>query len=268
MVESVLSQDEIVEPEYMEEIFKRIERFPLQFLKELNIVYQDCKNVPNIFSWFNRFDQLTKGLQKGNVTYRQVEDHIFELKIINYLLKSFPGCQITYEPKGVHREGKDCDLEINYQDKRYLLEVKCFHPEWKKTAIPKQHIARNNEVIMDGEMYHMYQATRGHLLDVTRHMEQKLENYKGEFISALAVPDGFHLNIEDFRDFVFIYRIGKPRPDDPLGPMTMYNLGEPFKGTIDQFWTFPFPQDSFALTTKKEVRVVAPLKSLDKNLEI
>src|SRR3990172_1378999 len=252
----------------MEEIFKRIERFHSQFLEELGAVYRDCKNVINISSWFNRLDQLTSVLERGDGTYRQVEDHVFELKIINYLLKSFPGCVITYEPKGVSWDGKDCDFEINYQDKCYLVEVKCFHPEWKKATIPEQHIAENNEVVMDGESYHTYQATRGHLLDVTRHTEQKLENYDGEFISVLAVPDGFHLNIEDFRDFVFIYRNGQPRPDDPLGPMTMHNLGSPFKGTIDQFWAFPFPQESFSLETDKEATVVASLMHHDKKLEL
>lgn len=252
----------------MEEIFKRVERFHSQFLEELDAVYQGCQNVMNISSWFNRFDQLTSALERGGGTYRQVEDHIFELKVIHYLLMSFPGCVITYEPKGVSPDGKNCDLEINYQDKRYLVEVKCFHPEWKKAGIPEQHIAENNTVVMDGESCHTYQATRGHLLDVTRHTEQKLENYDGEFISVLAVPDGFHLNIEDFRDFVFIYRNGYPRPDDPLGPMTMHNLGNPFKGTIDQFWAFPFPQEGFSLETDKEATVVSPLMHHDTNLEL
>lgn len=250
----------------MEEIFKRVERFHSQFLEELYVVYRDCKNVTNISSWFNRLDQLTNALEKGDGTYRQVEDHISELKIISFLLKSFPDCIITYEPKGVSQDGKNCDLEINYQGKRYLVEVKCFHPEWKKTKIPKQHIADHNEVIMDGESYHTYQATRGHLIDVTRHTEQKLENYNGEFISVLAVPDGFHLNVEDFRDFVFIYRNNKPRPDDPLGPMTMNNLKDPFAGTIDQFWAFPFPQESFSIETNKEATIVAPLMHHDKKL--
>ena len=67
---------------------------------------------------------------------------------------------------------------------------------------------------------------------------------------------------------MFIYRNGQPRPDDPLGPMTMHNLGSPFKGTIDQFWAFPFPQESFSLETDKEATVVASLMHHDKKLEL
>ena len=99
-------------------------------------------------------------------------------------------------------------------------------------------------------------------------MEEKLENYDGDFISVMAVPDGFHLNIEDYRDFVFIYRNGQPRPDDPLGPMTMHNLGNPFKGIISQFWAFPFPQESFSLKTNLQATVVAPLMHHHKKVEL
>ena len=252
----------------MEEIFRRVERFHSKFIEELEAAYSACQRVTNIFSWFNRLDELTKALEKGDGTYRQVEDHIFELKIANYLLNSFPSCAIEYEPRGVRHNGKNCDLEITYKGIRYLLEVKCFHPERKKATIPTQHIAENNNLIMDGESYHTYQATRGHLLDVTRHAEQKLENYDNPFTSVLAVPDGFHLNIEDLRDFVFIYRHGKPRADDPLGPMTMHNLRQPFKGTIDQFWALPFPQESFSLKPNCQATVVAPLKQDDTKVEL
>lgn len=249
-------------------IFKRVERFHSQFLEELETAYNDCKHVINMSSWFDRLDELTKALDRGSGTYRQVEDHIFELKIANYLLQSFPGCVMTYEPIGLRYEGKNCDLEILYGGVRYLVEVKCFHPEWKEAKIPTQHIAENNEVIMDGESYHTYQATRGHLLDVTQHTEGKLENYDRPFVSVLAVPDGFYLNIEDFRDFVFLYRHKRPRADDPLGPMTRHNLGQSFQGTIDQFWVFPFPQQSFSMKPDSHATVVAPLKHQDTEVEL
>ena len=252
----------------MEEIFKRVERFHSEFLNELGIAYQDCSGVNNISSWFTRLDQLTDSLERKETTYRQVEDHFFELKVINYILKSFSGSQITYEPSGLKPGGMNCDFEINYEDKRYLVEVKCFHPERKKTTIPEQHIAENNQIIMDGESYHTYQATRGHLIEATRHTEAKLKNYDGDFISVLAVPDGFHLNLEDFRDFVFIYQHGLARHDDPLEPMTLHNMGEPFKGTINQFWVFPFYQESFLLESDRVATVVAPFKYHDKEVKL
>lgn len=252
----------------MEEIFKRVERFHTQFLDELETVYKDCADVKNIQVWYNRLDQLSAALERGDGTYRQIEDHIFELKVINYLLNNYPDSKMTYEPKGKNANGKDCDLEVEYDGKRYLVEFKSFHPEWKSTPIPQEYIAENNNVIMDGKSYHSYQATRGHLIDVTYHTEEKLENYDGDFISVLALPDGFHLSIEDLRDFVFIYRNGASRPDDPLGPMTLHNLKQPFKKSINQFWAIPIPQDSFSLKADKEVMVVKPLMHEDEKLEL
>jgi hypothetical protein len=116
---------------------------------------------------------------------------------------------------------------------------------------------------MDERSYHSYQATRGHLMDVIYQAEEKIKNYDGEFISVLAVPEGFYVHIEELRDFVFIYRHGKLRPDDPLGNMTMHNMKRPFEKTINQFWAFPLPQTSFALENDKVVTIVAPLASQD-----
>jgi hypothetical protein len=55
---------------------------------------------------------------------------------MNYLFKSFPHCEINYEPKGVVQDGKDCDLEIKYQGKRYLVEMKSFHPMGTTSECP------------------------------------------------------------------------------------------------------------------------------------
>lgn len=252
----------------MKEIFERVNRFHAQFLEELQDVYTKCSCIYQIHAWYDRLDQLTNALQKGNSTYRQIEDHIFELKLINLLRNSFPECEIVYEPKGKNPNGKNCDLEVIYKGRRYLVEIKSFHPDWKKAEIPNQHIAENNFVAMDGESYHSYQAVRGHIIDVAFQTEEKLSNYEGDFVSVLAVPDGFHLRIEDFRDFVFIYRNNKPRPDDPLGKMTMYNLKKRFDGTIKQFWSIPIPQDTFQIHPDRKPFIVAPLKVDDQVLQL
>jgi hypothetical protein len=69
----------------MEEIFKRVKRFPKNFLEELETAFVSCASVSNIGSWYKKLDQLTCAIEKGTGTYRQAEDHIFELKVINYL---------------------------------------------------------------------------------------------------------------------------------------------------------------------------------------
>ncbi len=252
----------------MEEILKRIDRFDPEFLDEIQTAYLSCEKAVGITAWLNRMDQVTQALKQGKATYRQVEDHVFELKLINYLLKLSPGCKLTYEPKGISNIGKNCDIEITLNGLRYLVEAKCFHPEWKKAEIPQDYIAKNNRLFMDGESYHTYQATRGHLIEATQHTEQKIKNYDGDFISVLAVPVGFHLSIEDLRDFIFIYRNGQPRSDDPLGLMTMHNMLGPFERTIAQFWAFPFPQQSFSIESNKSTKVLAPLKSNDRSIEL
>lgn len=252
----------------MQEIFKRVGRFHTHFLEELETVFNRCSSVSNVNIWYKKLDQLTRALEDEVGTYRQVEDHIFELKVINYLRNNFLRCKITYEPKGKKSQGKNCDVEVFYKDKRYLIEIKCFHPENKKQPIPQKYIAKNNVVIMDEGSYHSYQATRGHLMDVTYQAEEKIKNYDGEFISVLAVPDGFYLNIEELRNFVFIYRNGQPRPDDPLGDMTMHNIKRPFEQLINQFWAFPFPQEGFTLKSGKMATIVAPLRSQDTQLNL
>jgi hypothetical protein len=50
--------------------------------------------------------------------------------------------------------------------------------------------------------------------------------------------------------------------------MTLHNLKQPFKRSIDQFWAVPIPQDSFSLKTDKEVMVVKPLMYEDEKLSL
>lgn len=222
-----------------------------------------CKDVIQFNSWLKRFDQLTKGIADKSVTYRQVEDHVFELKVICFLLETKDGVKITYEPRGIDPKGKNCDLLAETANYKYLIELKCTHPEMQDAKIPHQHITKNNNLYMSGAYYHLYQSARNHLMDFTRHTEQKIDNYDAGYKTVLAIAKGFHLNIEDLRDFVFIYRLNAHRPDDPLGDMTMYELNEPYKRTIDEFWALPFQQDGFGFNSGKKPTIVAPLKSGD-----
>lgn len=247
----------------MDKIFKRIDRFFAGFLEELASAYASCSNVRNIDTWFRRLDELTLARERGNATYRQIEDHIFELKVIYWLISSFPNTTLTYEPIGINAGGRNCDLAANREGRDYLIEIKSFHPEHRRRAIPVERIAINNNIVMDQELYHSYQATRGHLIDVVYDTEQKIANYQPGPVTVLAVPDGFYLDAEDLRDFVFIYRNNSPRPDDPLGPMTMHNLRDPFSGTINQFWAMPFPQESFKCKGDDVPMVIMPRKPED-----
>lgn len=230
--------------------------------------YSACSNVNNIDAWFRRLDELTLSREHGTGTYRRIEDHIFELKVTHYLNSSFPGVALTYEPEGIHANGRNCDLAATRGGKRYLIEVKSFHPEHRRRTIPVERIAPNNNVVMDEESYHSYQATRGHLIDVVYETEAKIANYEPGAVTVLAVPDGFHLNGEDLRDFVFIYRNNRPRPDDPLGPMTMHNLRGTFLGAINEFWAMPFPQESFYCSGDEAPTVIAPLMHEDRPVAI
>ena len=138
----------------MDEILSRIDRFSPRFLEDIASAFAACSNVNNIVAWFRRFDELTLAREHGTATYRQIEDHIFELKVIHYLNSFFPGVVLTYEPKGIDPGGRNCDLAANREGKRYLIEIKTFHPELRRRGIPVEHITANNKVVMDEESYH------------------------------------------------------------------------------------------------------------------
>ncbi len=88
-------------------------------------------------------------VEREKVTYRLLENHIFELKVINYIQNIWPESQIVYEPQGINKDSKNCDLLVQKNNK-YLIELKSFHPQHKPTPIPYDHITKGNEIIMDG----------------------------------------------------------------------------------------------------------------------
>lgn len=251
----------------MSDFSKRMPNFPTDFIEEVEAIYDKCSSVDNISSWYTTFDSLSKSIESGQGKYRQIENHIFELKVINFIRNDSPEAYIIYEPSGYDPEGKNCDLLVKSRQ-NYLVELKSFHPDTKVAPIPYEHITEGNEIIMDGHCYHDYQAVRGHLIDVTSDTEEKFKNYNDEYINIMGLLLGYYLHLEDLRDFVTIYRTRKYRFDDPLGKMTLHNLNENFVGNIHEFWGFPFQQLSFSLERDKIAVSVAVLQRDDKKLEI
>jgi hypothetical protein len=186
---------------------------------------------------------------------------------MNFIKTSFPDCHIIYEPRGSQKNRKTVDLLVS-SSRSYLIELKSFHPKPKWATIPYEHITENNELIMDGHTYHDHQAVRGHLIDETFDIEEKIESYEADYITVMGVLLGFYLHLEDLRDFVTIYRTGRYRRDDPLGKMTVYNMKRSFKGNIDEFWGFPFYQTSFDLETGSEAVKVSLRKGEDEPILI
>ncbi|TAM62638.1 MAG: hypothetical protein EPN49_04010 [Rhodanobacter sp.] len=250
----------------MREIFRKLPEFDYDFLEQIESEYRLSVGVENIGAWLDRFGQLAEAVARGAGTYRQVEDHLFELKVIRFLEVVCRSTEIAYEPTGIEPRAEKCDLTATYRSDRYLVEMKCFHPNWRDTRIPVERIAAGNKVIMNGPVYHQYQATRGHLIDRVFETERKFANYSAGAQKVLAVPVGFHLNLEDLRDFIFIYRNGRPRADDPLGPMTLHNMPRPFSGTIDHFWALPFMQESFSFAPHATPTLVAPEIANDRTI--
>ena len=251
----------------MSEYSKRMPNFPTDFIEEVETIYDQCSDVDNISSWFTTFDSLSKSIESGQGKYRQMENHIFELKVINFIRNENPDATIIYEPTGNNPEGKNCDLLVKGQQ-NYLIELKSFHPDTKVTPIPYEHITEGNELIMDGHSYHNRQAVQGHLIDETYDTEEKMKNYDDNYIKVMGVLLGFYLHLESVRDFVTIYRTGKYRSDDAFGKMTVFNLSKDFIGNINEFWGFPFQQVSFSLEREKTAVSVAILQRDDKKLEI
>ena len=95
-------------------MLNKLDKFPSQFRIEISDAYLNCKSIKRISLWLERFQQLTRDVEKKPNVYRRAEDHIFELKVMNYLITSFPDCETAYEPKGIIPKGKNCDLEIRF----------------------------------------------------------------------------------------------------------------------------------------------------------
>jgi hypothetical protein len=148
------------------------------------------------------------------------------------------------------------------------VELKAFHPQAAEKEIPLNHIQDDNLLIMTPDLYHDYQAVRGHLIDVAHDTESKHNNYEDDWVQVLGLSIGYYLHVEDLRDFVAIYKYGRPRPDDPLGDMTVHNLREPFVGSISEFWAFPFCQVSFSFEEGDSPVVVEATKPADRSIRI
>lgn len=251
----------------MNDIFARIHRFSGEFLEEIHNVYTKCQSVENILKWFEKLDSLSKAIEAKKGTYQQIESHIFELKVINYIHTISPDSRIIYEPQGIKPSGKNCDLLVA-RKKKYLVELKTFHPENMEAKIPYKHVNDDNVLIMDPYSYHDYQATRGHLIDEAFDIEEKIANYEHDCINVMGVSLDFYLELEDLRDFIAIYRYEKHRYDDPLGKVTMYNLKNKYRRTINEFWGFPFLQSGFSFETNEAAVSVAPWISDDQKIEI
>jgi hypothetical protein len=247
----------------MKGIFKRVSSD--RYLSEIEAAYSNCNNVQNISKWHKRFDFLRKAVENGKSTYHKLENHIFELKVINYIHNISPHSHIVYEPPGMNREGKNCDLLVKSKQ-TYLIELKSFNPEKKATAIPHEHITKGNVVDMDPYSYHELDAVRHQLIDTTNDTEDKMMNYDDNQVNVMGIHLNRHLLLEDLRDFVTIYRTGKHKIDDPLGKMTIYNLKQKFKGIIEEFWGFPFREISFGLEHGEKAISVYKYKDSDKEL--
>jgi hypothetical protein len=232
-----------------EKAIRRLPRFDVVFLERMAIEFDACKAVTNIGRWMDKFEQLSAAIERGDGKYRQIQDHLFELQVISRLVRLGQAHDIVYEPSPMNPKGPNCDLAAEIDGNRYLIELKCIHPNWQDKSIPGDHIATNNMVIMDGPSYHGYEAGRDKLIEHSRAAERKFANYKKGYRCVLGLLVGFHLDVESLRDFVFIYRHGLARPDDFLGKMTLHALDRlgKFSGGVDEFWSLPFESEDFSL---------------------
>src|SRR5262249_14548758 len=131
----------------MEELLSRIPKFATEFLREIFLNYAASRKVENISGGLRKIDNLTQTVKEGAGKYRQVEDHVFELKVISYIRDKAHASRIIYEPTGIDESGKRCDLIVRTDQKQYLIELKSFHPDDRETEIPTQHVAKNNVII-------------------------------------------------------------------------------------------------------------------------
>lgn len=214
-------------------------------------------SVKNGQAWVRRFREIVSAVDAGNAEHRQLDNHLFELQALCYLVGLDKGA-VTYEPKG-DRPGKNCDVLIDVAGTKIYVELKAFHPTDKSKPIPFEYITPQNVLDMDPILYHQFQATRARLLDLAFDVEAKLDAYTSPKRGVMAVLLGYYLDLEDFRDFVAVYR-GAPRSDDPLALISKHQLRDrSYRGTIDEFWGLPFVQLGCGFQPGQAAVKVAPL---------
>jgi hypothetical protein len=220
------------------------------------------ETVTNGGRWVRRFEEICLAVDAGTEQHRRLDNHLFELKAMSHFVDLGIG-KLTYEPEG-RPGGKNCDVLIETAQERVLVELKAFHPTEKSKAIPYKYITPGNVLDMDPDLYHQFQSTRGHLLDVAFDVEDKLDSYPDPKRGVMAVLVDFYLGLEDYRDFVAVYR-GCPRLDDPLATMSQHALrARTYKRSIDEFWSLPFDQFGCDFKPGSAALVVEPQEDQDR----
>jgi len=209
---------------------------------EINAVQQLLVNIKNGFAWTKKFNELKSRRARSE----ELESHLFELKIIKFLIEE--GCtQIEYEPRPVVGN-KNVDLYFQHAEHAFLLEAKSFRPTAKRKSIRPERLQKNCLYIADGNTSHEDLSVYAHLLEEIADSEDKFEAYGDGPHKILAVREDYHMAADMLEEVTFLYRRGQPRRDDPFGIMAVHFLKEnkiSFKHAIDYFWSMPFEQIGF-----------------------
>ncbi|WP_236840922.1 hypothetical protein [Bradyrhizobium sp. CCGE-LA001] len=166
---------------------------------------------------------------------RQLTEKINEVAVASVLLddEALAGRTIQYEPD-LLADGRKIDFVVDRGNDNLYVEVKTVRPKsdvsdiaWDDFLRRRQFHPANFEYMvtkegMGGMIYSNEFKSRAHFLEYTLAFEERLAAAKGVRNGPgvlVFCGNGFawrKSNLEDFADF---YRTGRPRADDPFGPM-------------------------------------------------
>lgn len=234
--------------------------FPDNYIVEVAQHRSLLKGIDGARAWTSRLLRILRG--SSGQLHRDVEAHLFELKVMCWIARNRAESDMRYEPEGIDPQGKRVDLLVGGKQS-WLLELKTFRPDDYSGTIPLDHVPRRNILLMSGDEYHRFQAVRGHLIDEVLDFESKASNYARGPRLAFGVLCDFYLPLEKYRDFVAFYMTGRGAPHDALGIMAAHKMTSQhafFSRTISAFWAFRFPKLSFEA---EWVKCVTPTEDLE-----
>ena len=249
--------------EQLEEAIDRlllVDDIPKVFLKSILRESEHLKDVTQGERWCKRFCDLTRRVASVENWDRQVEDHVFELKVISFISDVLgpASWKLEYESQPTHGV-KNVDLKLDINGRSYLIEVKCVHPPfWSEKGTATSTLDRP---IIPNEINDVTVRSRKRLIERVSDAEAKMASYEiDESLKILAISVNAQLRVFELETFAQYYYTGEFSLEDELADQTrryVKDQGIAFAHSLDAFWSFRY-QSNLSIELRDAPRTFGP----------
>ncbi|HZT36499.1 MAG TPA: hypothetical protein VFA28_01275 [Bryobacteraceae bacterium] len=200
-------------------------------------------------------------LEKGRRYISSVDEAHNELCVASQLLlnenprfaleyePALPGCAKTIDFRAVSDKGDTFYVDVKTIKPKPLDRWREYMLACERGWFPQNVRVTLSEEYLGGELWHMMVAARSRMLEYALELEAKIRDCElsGDntfFILALC-GNGFRWEEDELEDFVWFYRRGSHRDDDPFSTMEAYHVDKKsitIDRTINQFACLIRPQ--------------------------